>query len=152
MPIPEKIFSGEVSAISPKIDADTRNIQVRARIHNPDHLLLPGMFVTTTIDVGRPKKEITLPQTAISYHPYGDIVFLVKEKGKDKDGNPRLVAEQRFVTTGDTRGDQIAILEGLEPGDTVVSSGQLKLRNHSPVIVNNQIQPADDPSPTPEDQ
>ena len=148
----EKIFSGQVSAISPKIDADTRNIQVRARIHNPDHLLLPGMFVTTIIDVGKTQKEITLPQTAISYNPYGDIVFLVKEKGKDKDGKPSLVAEQRFVTTGDTRGDQIAILEGLEPGDIVVSSGQLKLRNHSPVIINNEIQPADDPSPTPEDQ
>jgi membrane fusion protein, multidrug efflux system len=149
---PEKTFAGAISAISPKIDADTRNIKVRARIQNPDHLLLPGMFVTAIIDIGTPKKEITLPQTAISFNPYGDIVFLVKEKGQDKDGKPRLVAEQKFVTTGHTRGDQIAILEGLKTGDTVVTSGQLKLRNHSPVVINNKIQPADNPSPTPVDQ
>ncbi len=79
---PGKTFSGEISAINPKIDTDTRNIQVRARIHNPGHLLLPGMFVSTTIDIDKPRQEITLPQTAISFNPYGDIVFLVKDKGK----------------------------------------------------------------------
>ncbi len=149
---PEKKFPGEISAINPKIDTDTRNVQVRARIHNPDHMLLPGMFVTTTIDIGKPKEEITLPQTAISFNPYGDIVFIVKEKGKDKNGKPQLVAEQKFVTTGDTRGDQIAVLEGLKPGDVVVTSGQLKLRNDTPVVINNKIQPADNPSPTPKDE
>ncbi len=147
-----KTFSGEISAINPKIDADTRNVLVRAGIHNPDHLLLPGMFVTTTIDIGEPKEEITLPQTAISFNPYGDIVFLVKEKGKDKNGKPQLVAEQKFVTTGDTRGDQIAVLKGLNPGDIVVTSGQLKLRNEIPVVINNKIQPADNPSPTPKEE
>ncbi len=147
-----KTFSGEISAISPKIDTDTRNIQVRAKIHNPDHLLLPGMFVITTIDIGTPQEEITLPQTAITFNPYGNIVFLIKEKGKDKKGQPNLVANQKFVTTGDTRGDQIAVLKGLNPGDIVVTSGQLKLRNDTPVVINNTIKLGDNPSPTPKDE
>ncbi len=147
-----KTFSGEISAISPKIDKATRNIQVRARIQNPGHLLLPGMFVTTTVQVGQSKEEITLPQTAITFNPYGDIVFLVKEKGKDKNGKPQLIAEQKFVTTGETRGDQIAVLKGLKPGDIVVTSGQLKLRNGTPVVINNTIKLGDNPSPMPKDE
>ncbi len=147
-----KTFSGEISAINPKVDSDTRNIQVRARILNPDHLLLPGMFVTADIDVGKPRSEITLPQTAITFNPYGNIVYLVKEKGKDKDGKTHLVAEQKFVTTGTTRGDQISILEGLQPGNIVVTTGQLKLHNGTPVVVNNSIKPADNPAPKPQDE
>ena len=149
---PGKNFSGEVLAINAKIDTDTRNVQVRANIQNQKHQLLPGMFVVTTIDIGRPREQITLPQTAISFNPYGDIVFLVKEKGKDDNGKPKLIAEQKFVTTGETRGDQIAVLEGLSPGDIVVTSGQLKLHNGTPVVINNKIQPADNPSPIPKEE
>ncbi len=110
-----KTFTGTISAINPKVDPDTRNVQVRATIKNPDHLLLPGMFVTTDIEVGEPKSEITLPQTAISFNPYGNLVYLVKKQGEGKNGKPQLVAEQKFVTTGATRGDQIAVLSGLSP-------------------------------------
>jgi len=149
---PDKNFIGEISAISPKVDTQTRNIEVRAQIHNPEHLLLPGMFVTTDIEVGKPQSEITLPQTAITFNPYGNIVYLVKEKGKDKKGEPLLIAEQKFVTTGDTRGDQIAVLSGLNPGDVVVTAGQLKLRNGTPVVVNNSIKPTDNPTPRPKDE
>jgi membrane fusion protein (multidrug efflux system) len=149
---PKKHFSGEISAISPKVDAQTRNIKIRARIHNPDHLLIPGMFVTADIDVGKAKPEITLPQTAISFNPYGNIVYLVKNKGKNKAGKPMLVAEQKFVTTGDTRGDQIAVLKGLSPGDIVVTAGQLKLHNGTPVLINNSIEPTDNPAPKPKDE
>lgn len=149
---PKKRFTGKVSAISPKVEADTRNVKVRAEIHNPERLLLPGMFVTTDIDIGKPHSEITLPQTAISFNPYGNIVFLIKKTGKQKNGKPELVAEQKFVTTGSTRGDQIAVLKGLKPGDVVVTTGQLKLHNGTPVIINNSIKPTDNPAPKPKDE
>ncbi|MDR3631990.1 MAG: efflux RND transporter periplasmic adaptor subunit [Desulfocapsaceae bacterium] len=147
-----KTFTGEIKAINPKVDSDTRNIQIRAVVRNPDHLLLPGMFVTTEIEIGEAKPEITLPQTAISFNPYGNIVYLVKQKGTDKDGKPILAAEQKFVTTGATRGDEIAVLEGLQEGDMVVTTGQLKLHNGTPVVINNSIIPASDPAPMPKDE
>jgi membrane fusion protein, multidrug efflux system len=101
---------------------------------------------------GQARNLITLPQTVITYNPYGNIVYLVEKKGKDAKGNPRLIAKQVFVKTGDTRGDQVAILSGLKAGDTVVTSGQIKLRNGSPVLINNSIQPSNDPNPTPHEQ
>lgn len=147
-----KIFEGKITAIDPKVDSDTRNIQVRATIHNPEHQLLPGMFVNTDIEVGKPQMLITLPQTAISFNPYGNIVYVVQKEKKGKDGKPGLVAEQKFVTTGATRGDQIAVLKGLQPGDIVVTAGQLKLHNGTPVRINNSIQPTDDAAPKPKDE
>jgi membrane fusion protein (multidrug efflux system) len=149
---PDRTFTGGIVAIDPKVDLNTRNAQVRATIQNPGHLLLPGMYTTTAIAVGRPQRLITLPQTAITYNPYGNVVYLVEERGKGPDGKPLLVAQQKFVTTGETRGDQIAVLSGVKEGDTVVTSGQVKLRNGTPVIVNNTIVPADDPAPRPRDE
>ncbi len=149
---PNESFKGEISAIDPKVDTDTRNVQVRATLKNPEHKLLPGMFATVSIQSGKPQNFITLPQTAITFSPYGDTVFLVEEKGKGADGKPVRVAKQAFVTTGRTRGDQVAILKGVKAGDTVVSSGQLKLKNGTPLIVNNSVTPADNPAPKPQDQ
>jgi membrane fusion protein (multidrug efflux system) len=149
---PGKDFAGEISAIDPQVQEGTRNVKVRARVNNPGHLLLPGMFATTDIRVGEPRSHITLPQTAITFNPYGNTVFLVEEKGKGPKGQPLLVAQQKFVSTGETRGDQIAILDGVKPGDEVVTSGQTKLRNGTPVAINNTIQPANDPAPTPKDE
>ena len=149
---PDQSFAGTVSAINPKVDTSTRNVAVRAAIRNPKHLLLPGMFATTDIKIGQPKSYVTLPQTSISYNPYGNIVFLVEKNGLTKDGKPRLTAMQKFVTTGETRGDQVAILKGVKPGDLVVTSGQIKLRNGTPIIVNNAIEPANNPAPTPTDE
>ena len=149
---PDRTFRGEVSAINPKIDLSTRNVEIRARVHNPKHQLLPGMFATTDIQIGAPQRHVTLPQTAISFNPYGNTVFLVKKQGQNAASKPQLVAEQKFVTTGDTRGDQVAILKGVEPGDVVVTSGQMKLRNGIPVVVNNSIQPTNNPAPNPKDQ
>ena len=149
---PDETFKGEISAIDPKVDTDTRNVQVRATLKNPEHKLLPGMFATVSIQSGKPQDFVTLPQTAITFSPYGDTVFLVEEKGKGADGKPAKVAKQSFVTTGRTRGDQVAILKGVKAGDTVVSSGQLKLKNGTPLIVNNTVTPADNPAPKPQDQ
>jgi membrane fusion protein, multidrug efflux system len=145
-------FTGKITAIDPAVDTSTRNVMVRAELRNPKHQLLPGMFVTTEIDVGQPAQHVTLPQTSITYNPYGNIVFLVEPQGQGPDGKPKLVARQKFVTTGDTRGDQVAVLDGVKPGEVVVTAGQLKLRNGTPVLVNNAVQPTNDPAPTPTDQ
>ena len=144
-------FPGEVSSIDPKVDPATRNVQVRATVRNAKRSLLPGMFATVVIASGGPQRFLTLPQTAVSYNPFGDTVFVVEE-GKGKDDKVALVAQQKFVTTGEARGDQVAILSGIKEGDTVVTAGQIKLRSGFPVIVNNAIQPTNDAAPKPKDQ
>jgi membrane fusion protein (multidrug efflux system) len=144
-------FPGEVSSIDPKVDAATRNVQVRATVRNPKQTLLPGMFATVVIASGGPQRFLTLPQTAVSYNPFGDTVFIVEES-KGKDDKVALLAQQKFVTTGETRGDQVAILSGIKEGDTVVTAGQIKLRSGFPVAVNNSIQPTNDSAPKPQEQ
>jgi membrane fusion protein, multidrug efflux system len=145
-------FSGKITAISPKVDLNTRNIKIEAQLANPDKKILPGMFANVNIKVGDLENLLTLPQTAVTYNPYGSTVFLAKPTGKkDKQGNPGLEAQQVFVTTGPTRGDQIAILKGVEEGATVVTSGQLKLKNGTPLIINNTVQPANSPNPQPQE-
>ncbi len=144
---PGKTFEATVAAIEPQVDASTRNLKVRARVPNPKGELLPGVFATVRITQGEPRQYITLPNAAIAYNPYGATVFVVKDEGKGPDGKPKLVAEQRFVTAGPTRGDQVGIVEGVKAGETVVTAGQLKLRNGSPVVINNSVQPSDNPNP-----
>lgn len=148
---PGKTFKGKITAINPKVDTSTRNVQVRATIENPDKQLVPGMYVTVDTEVGEPGKMVTLPQTAISYNSYGDLVYVVEEKGKGPDGKPQLTVRQTFVAVGPTRGDQVAITKGLKEGTTVVTAGQMKLRNGVPVVVNNSVVPKDDPNPKPVD-
>ena len=145
-------FTGKITAVSPKVDTNTRNIQVEAQIANPDKKILPGMFANVNIKVGDEVKLLTLPQTAVTYNPYGSTVFIAKPTGKkDKQGKPAFEAQQVFVTTGTTRGDQVAILKGVEEGATVVTSGQLKLKNGTPLIINNKVQPANSPDPKPQE-
>ncbi len=144
---PGKTFDATVAAIEPQVDTNTRNLTVRARVPNPKGELLPGVFATVRITQGEPKDYVTLPNAAIAYNPYGATVYIVKDEGKGADGKPKLSAEQRFVTPGSTRGDQVAIVDGVKPGETVVTAGQLKLRNGSPIIVNNSVQPSDNPNP-----
>ena len=146
---PGQTFSGKINAINPKIDPATRNVQVEATLPNAKRELLPGMFANVKIDQGEPQRYLTLPQTAITYNPYGDTVFVVKASDqKDAKGNAKLTAQQVFVTTGPTRGDQVAILKGVDPGTEIVTSGQVKLKNGSPVVVDNSVQPTDNPNPT----
>ena len=110
-------FAGKITAVSPKVDTNTRNIQVEAQLANPDKKILPGMFANVNIKVGDEVQLLTLPQTAVTYNPYGSTVFVAKATGqKDKQGNPAYEAQQVFVTTGYTRGDQVAILKGLDAG------------------------------------
>ncbi|MET4292360.1 membrane fusion protein (multidrug efflux system) [Bradyrhizobium sp. LB8.2] len=135
---PDLKFTGKILAINPLVDTASRNVQVRATFGNPDEKLLPGMFVTVDIDVGAPQHYVTLPKTAIYYNSYGDIAYVVKEEA-EKGGEKKYVAQQVFVKTGDTRGDQVAVLTGVEPGAVVVSAGQNKLHNGSPVKIDNKI-------------
>ncbi|HEY4043611.1 MAG TPA: efflux RND transporter periplasmic adaptor subunit [Rhodopila sp.] len=148
---PGQTFPGRIIAINPVVDTDSRNIQVRASLGNPDHRLLPGMFATVSIDTGAPQQQVTLPQTAVTYNSYGSTVYLVKSANPSSNGEKSLVAEQSFVTTGATRGDQVAVLTGVKSGDVVVSAGQIKLHNGAPVVVNNKLQPTENPNPTPVD-
>ena len=145
-------FAGKITAINPKVETASRNIQVRATLPNRDQKLLPGMFATVELETGAPQRLVTLPQTAVSYNPYGSLVYIVDDKAKDTGGKPHPVARQVFVTTGATRDDQVAILKGVSEGDTVVTSGQVKLRNGVPLAIDNRIVPTNDAAPKPVDQ
>jgi membrane fusion protein (multidrug efflux system) len=148
----DQTFIGEISAINPKVDTSNRNVQIRATLKNPDHKLLPGMYATVEIAVGAPKTYVTLPQTAITYNPYGDTVYVVESKGKDAEGRPQLTARQTFVTVGPTRGDQVAIFKGIDEGDMIVTAGQIKLHNGSVVLIDNSVTPTADAAPVPIDR
>jgi membrane fusion protein (multidrug efflux system) len=146
---PGQLFAGEISAIEPKVDSASRNVRVRAALENPDHKLLPGMYATVDIATGAPQRYVTLPQTAITFNAYGNTVYIVDKGEAGADGQPQLTVRQSFVKTGETRGDQIAVLDGVKEGETVVTAGQLKLRNGAAVAVNNTVQPSADANPTP---
>ncbi len=144
---PGVLFKGNITSMNPKVDSITRNIEVEATLSNSHNKLFPGMYGLVEINTGSSKDYLTVPQTALSYNPYGDLVYLLKEKEKDKKGNSVFVAHQKFVVVGETRGDQIQILKGVEKGDQVVTAGQLKLKNGSLVIINNDIVPTNDSMP-----
>ena len=143
---PGQKFPGEILAVDSRVDPQTRNVAVRARIDNPGHRLLPGMYVSVDVDAGKPVRYVTLPQTAIVFNSFGDAVFLVK--GTDD----KLTARQAFVKVGPTRGDQIAIVSGVDAGATVVSAGQIKLQDGTPIRINNTVQPSNNPAPNPPDE
>ena len=147
----DQTFTGEILAINPKVDLGSRNVQVRATLKNPDHKLIPGMYATVEIATGAPKTYVTLPQTAISYNPYGDTVYIVDSKN-DADGKPQLSARQTFVVVGPTRGDQVAVLKGVADGDMIVTAGQIKLHNGSIIMIDNKITPTADAAPVPVDR
>jgi membrane fusion protein (multidrug efflux system) len=149
---PNGDFTGTITAINPKVDPATRNVQVRATLKNPDRQLLPGMYASVNVAAGDKQRYLTLPQTAVTYNPYGETVYLVDDKGQDPQGRPQLIARQVFVTAGLKRGDQVAILSGVEDGQTVVAAGQMKLRNGSPLLIDNTIRPTADANPLPIDQ
>ena len=149
----EPVFIGKITAISPKVELSTRNIQIEGQIKNPDKKLLPGMFANVNINLGDKVELLTLPQTAVTYNPYGSTVFIAKKTNRlDKNKAEIMEAQQVFVTTGPTRGDQVAIMKGLEPGMIVITSGQLKLKNGTPLIINNSALPANSPDPKPQEQ
>lgn len=144
----DRTFEGQVMAISPRVDTSTRNTDIRGRLGNQDGLLRPGMFVDVDVQLPQRDNVITLPRTAVTYNPYGDSVFVVREQSTEgEDGDPVLTVERVFVQTGETRGGEVQILDGISPGDRIVTSGQLKLRNGTRVRIDNSVTPSSDPSP-----
>jgi membrane fusion protein (multidrug efflux system) len=144
------VFDGQVTAVDSLIDENTRNVQVQATLPNKAHRLRPGMFVEVSLNLGSSSTAIELPASAISYAPYGDSVYVVTDM-KDKKGQTYRGVRQQFVKVGSSRGDQVAILSGINPGDEVVTSGVFKLRNGAAVQVNNKVKPSNSPAPNPAD-
>jgi membrane fusion protein (multidrug efflux system) len=142
-------FTGRVTAIDSIVDETTRNIQVQATLANADGKLRPGMFVQAEVILGASQSVVALPASAISYAPYGDSVFVVTDL-KDPNGNSYRGVRQQFVKLGSARGDQIAVVSGINPGDEIVTSGVFKLRNGAAVLINNKVRPANNPAPRPE--
>ncbi len=145
-----QLFQGRVTALDSVIDENTRNVQVQATLPNSQHKLRPGMFVQVDLNLGTSSSVIELPASAISYAPYGDSVFIVTDM-KGKNGESYRGVRQQFVKVGGSRGDQVAITSGLNPGDEVVTSGVFKLRNGAAVQINNKVQPSNNPAPKPAD-
>jgi membrane fusion protein (multidrug efflux system) len=143
-------FAGRITAVDSVVDEATRNVQVQATLDNRDGRLRPGMFVQAQVLVGSSTSVITLPASAISYAPYGDSVFVVEDV-KNPKGEVYRGVRQQLVKLGSARGDQVAVLSGVKPGEEVVTSGVFKLRNGAAVHVNNDIRPANNPAPKPQD-
>jgi len=143
-------FGGRVSALDSVVDQTTRNVQVQATLANPGGKLRPGMFVQAQVMLGVSQPVIALPASAINYAPYGDSVFVVTDL-KDPNGQTYRGVRQQVVKLGGARGDQIAVLSGINPGEEIVTSGVFKLRNGAAVRVNNTVQPANSRAPKPED-
>ena len=148
--IPGRTFEGKVKAIDARVAIESRNITARAEFANPDRRLLPGMFANLTVTTGEPQEVLTVSRTAVVYSLYGDNVFVVKQAppageiaqagpagGAVQTASPGLVVERRFVRVGAARGERVAVEEGLKPGERVVTAGQIKLQNNSPVTVDD---------------
>lgn len=144
-----RVFAGKVNAINPEVDAASRNVSVQATIENPGEVLRSGMFAQVEVQLPADKPSVIVPATAIAYASYGNSVYII-ENMKGPDGKEYLGARQQFVKIGATRGDQIAILEGVKPGEEVATAGIFKLRNGAPVQINNDKLPSNNPAPQPE--
>jgi membrane fusion protein, multidrug efflux system len=148
--VPGVQFGGRVTAVDSVVDQTTRNIQVQATLSNRGGKLRPGMFVQVVVGLGGSRDVFPLPASAINYAPYGDSVFVVTDL-QDPKGKTYRGVRQQFVKVEGSRGDQVAVISGLNPGDEIVSSGVFKLRNGAAVLVNNKVQPSNNPKPKPED-
>ena len=154
--MPGAVFDGKVTAIEPLVDPNTRNFKAQATVQNPDGKLRPGSFAHVGFALGGERQVVVIPQTAVSFNPYGNAVFVIskvkrKDGETDMQGKPltgdKLIVTQRFVKTGATRGDLVAVTDGLKPGEQVVTSGLLKLRNDAEVTINNKVQPSAEAQP-----
>lgn len=136
---PDEVFKSKITAINSKVDPNTRNILIQATLPNPDHKLYPGMFANVAVLLPTENQVVTVPQTAIAYSLYGDIVYFVKQNGTNKKGQPILVADRAFVKVGQRRGGQVAIISGVKPNQEVIIAGQLKLEPGVRIAINNSV-------------
>ncbi len=161
---PEETFEGRITALEPGVNSDTRNFNIQARFPNEAQKLRPGMFADVNVQLPGSEDVVTIPRTAVSFNPYGNSVYVIKEKedakaaqsdageSADGEGEPTLIVKRRFVETGRTQGTLIAITNGLKPGERVVSSGLLKVRNNAEVQINNSVTPPEDTAPQPDNR
>lgn len=148
---PKDSWEGTITAVNPEVDASTRNVKIRATFPNPDGRLRPGMFANIDVLSNDFRQVHIIPVTSVLYAPYGDTVFAVDKKA-GPDGKEALVAKQQFVRLGEKRGDYVEVLEGIDPGQMVVTSGAFKLRNGATLSVNNALGPDAKLSPQPANQ
>lgn len=144
-------FDGKVTAVNSAIDPATRMVSVQATLDNPDHALRAGMFARVKVLLPRANSTLSIPATAIAYAPYGNSVYVIEKKKDEKTQQESLVLRQQFIRTGETRGDFIAVTEGLKVGDEVVGTGVFKLRNGMAVNVDNKLAPKMELEPKPAD-
>lgn len=149
--VPGREFKGKLTAINSMVDAVTRNVSVQATLDNGDHALRPGMFAKIEVVLPEKQKTLIVPGSAISYAPYGNSVFIIEKKKDEKTGKELETIKQAFVRVGEARGDFVAVTEGLNAGDTIVSAGVFKLRSGMPVTINNDLAPKPQLNPTPAD-
>jgi len=149
--LPGTEFAGRVTALDSVVSEATRNLQIQATLTNPQGRLRPGMFVQVALGLGANRQIIALPASSINYAPYGDSVYVVTDVQDPKSGKTFRGVRQQFVKVEGSRGDQVAVVSGVNPGEEIVTSGVLKLRNGAPVQVNNKVQPPNNPKPKPED-
>jgi membrane fusion protein (multidrug efflux system) len=147
---PDKVFEGQLTAANSEIDPVTRNIRLQGTLKNPGGLLRPGMFGRVMLSLGEAEEVTAIPVNSVITATYGDSVFVVEEKAGEA-GEKQLVANQRFIRTGRSEGDFVAVTEGLKPGETVVTAGAFKLRNGSVIEVNNDMAPHPERAPRPQD-
>ena len=145
----KKDFVSTVTTINPNVETDSRNIEVESTAANQDRLLLPGMFVDVSLNLGVTKHYVTVPLTAINFNSYGDIIYSLKDTGKQQDNKEVWQAIQSFVSVGPARGNQVSVLKGVKAGDVIVTSGGFKLKNNSLVFINNTVQPLANADPHP---
>ncbi|MCA0392798.1 MAG: efflux RND transporter periplasmic adaptor subunit [Proteobacteria bacterium] len=159
--LPGQVFEGQVTAIEPRVDPNTRNFTAQATVANPDGVLRPGAFARVAFALGGERDVLVIPQTAVSFNPYGNAVFVITKTARkpgetDMQGKPltgdKFIVTQRFIKTGATRGDLIAVTEGLKPGEEIATSGLLKLRNDAEVTINNTVQPSAEAKPQAENR
>jgi membrane fusion protein, multidrug efflux system len=140
--LPGQVVTGKITAINPEVDAATRNIRVQATLSNSDEQLRPGMYANVAVVLPKEEDVLTIPATAVLYAPYSDSVFVIEETKGSPDGKPAgQTVRQQFVRLGEKRGDFIAVISGLKPDETVVSTGVFKLRNGQAVVVDNTLAP-----------
>lgn len=156
--VPELTAQGTITAISPNVDPGTRTLALRAAVEHDEDKLQPGMFVRVEVVLPEQRKVVAVPLTAVVYASYGDSVFVIEEPLPDApvsespNGEPVKRARQQFVRLGQRRGDFVSVLDGVQPGDVLVSAGAFKLRNNSPVFVNDELAPKAELDPTPKNR
>src|SRR5271154_3095405 len=149
--LPGEAFSGKITALDSVINEQTRNIQIQATLQNQGGKLRPGMYVQVELPLGEARDVFPLPASAINYAPYGDSVYVVTDIKDEKTGKTYRGVRQQIVKIEGSRGDQVAVTSGVNPGDEVVSAGVFRLRNAAPVEINNTVKPSNSPKPSPEE-